>query len=328
MKDSLLVTLADKNFINQAKQLFSSVYWNAGWKGDYMLLTPSDTSEKELTWFRKKSILIKKCRPLYNNPIGSQKHPPIVLSKFYLFTQEFKKWKKIVFLDADIIVRASIDELKKTNHFLAPEATKLTLKTEFNSSNKRLYNQLNEEIKLNGPAFNTGVFSFDTSIIKEDTFSKLMHLFHKYGPLSHCGEEPTLNLYFYKRWKMLPLIYNAYPRQFSHTYHIAPEKMRASIIHFVCSKKPWTVESEFNKEWLYNLKRADLIDLKKRAPPKEVWSRGYIQSYLKWLESRRIRYILINYLDKQIGKVGLAIKHISPNAHRLIKKILGMKDEK
>ena len=37
MKQNLLVTLADKNYIQQAKQLFSSVYWNAGWKGDYML---------------------------------------------------------------------------------------------------------------------------------------------------------------------------------------------------------------------------------------------------------------------------------------------------
>ena len=33
-----MVTLADENYIDQAKQLFSSVYWNSGWKGDYMLL--------------------------------------------------------------------------------------------------------------------------------------------------------------------------------------------------------------------------------------------------------------------------------------------------
>jgi len=37
-KKSVLVTLADENYIYQAKQLFSSVYFNVGWRGDYMLL--------------------------------------------------------------------------------------------------------------------------------------------------------------------------------------------------------------------------------------------------------------------------------------------------
>ena len=52
-KKDLLVTLADRNYINQVKQLFSSVYWNAGWKGDYMLLT-HEIPEKDLKWFRTK----------------------------------------------------------------------------------------------------------------------------------------------------------------------------------------------------------------------------------------------------------------------------------
>jgi hypothetical protein len=35
----LLVTLADEKYIDQAKQLFSSAYWNGGWDGDFMLLS-------------------------------------------------------------------------------------------------------------------------------------------------------------------------------------------------------------------------------------------------------------------------------------------------
>ena len=64
--DAVLVTLADKNYIDQAKQLFSSVYWNAGWKGDYMLLA-HEVPEKDLNWFREKGILVKKCSKM---PIG------------------------------------------------------------------------------------------------------------------------------------------------------------------------------------------------------------------------------------------------------------------
>ena len=88
LKKNLLVTLADKNYITQAKQLFSSVYWNAGWNGDYMLLTGKETPENKLKWFRKKGILIKKCKLLEKKNVGLQNHPPIVLSKFYLFKKE------------------------------------------------------------------------------------------------------------------------------------------------------------------------------------------------------------------------------------------------
>ena len=67
MKGNLLVTLADETYIDQAKQLFSSVYWNARWKGDYMLLSHNIPNEK-LNWFKNKGILIKKCKSIYNKP--------------------------------------------------------------------------------------------------------------------------------------------------------------------------------------------------------------------------------------------------------------------
>ena len=61
MKKDLLVTLADSNYVDQAKQLFSSVYWNAGWRGDYMLLA-YNIAERDLKWFRDKGILVKECK--------------------------------------------------------------------------------------------------------------------------------------------------------------------------------------------------------------------------------------------------------------------------
>jgi hypothetical protein len=51
-RDSLIVTIADIKYLDAAKQLFSSIYWNAGWKGDYMLLSLG-IPEKELGWRKK-----------------------------------------------------------------------------------------------------------------------------------------------------------------------------------------------------------------------------------------------------------------------------------
>ena len=115
-RKNLLVTLADKKYILLAKQLFSSVYWNAGWKGDYMLLS-HEISEDDLKWFRDKGILVKKCKPLHENAIFY--YPPVVLDKFYLFTEEFKKWKNVVFLDADIIVKAPLERLTSIKYLEA-----------------------------------------------------------------------------------------------------------------------------------------------------------------------------------------------------------------
>jgi len=50
---NLLVTLATKDYVFLAKQLFSSAYFNAEWKGNYMLLAYR-IPERNLKWFRKK----------------------------------------------------------------------------------------------------------------------------------------------------------------------------------------------------------------------------------------------------------------------------------
>src|ERR1035437_2558156 len=123
MSKHLLVALADINCIDQVKQLFSSVYFNAGWKGDYMLMA-HDIPEEELLWFRNKGILVKKCKPLHHgkasgieyaeiNPLEQKERielrkryrdAPVLLNKFELFTPEFKTWDIVLYIVCDIIV--------------------------------------------------------------------------------------------------------------------------------------------------------------------------------------------------------------------------------
>ena len=99
MRDSVLVTLADRNFLNQAKQLFSSAKRNGNWKGEFALLA-HNIPEKDLFWFRKNGVYIKKC-PSLGLPSRKRKYPLIFLDKFYLFTPYFKQWKKV--LDSTLV---------------------------------------------------------------------------------------------------------------------------------------------------------------------------------------------------------------------------------
>jgi len=55
MKKSVLVSLVANNYIDKAKQLFSCAYWNAGWKGDYLLLA-YEVQQENLEWFKEKVI--------------------------------------------------------------------------------------------------------------------------------------------------------------------------------------------------------------------------------------------------------------------------------
>jgi lipopolysaccharide biosynthesis glycosyltransferase len=318
-KKNLLVTLADKNYVNQAKQLFSSVYWNAGWTGDYMLLA-HEIPEKELKWFRDKGILIKKCKPLYNKIIGTDGHPGTVVTKFYLFAPEFKKWKNIVYLDADMIVKSSLDKLAKTKKFAAvPEIYMgriCALEGQFDHTELKIFHELKKEYNLNLPSFNAGVISFNTKIIHDNTPIELKKLLDKYNSVCHYGEQAILNLFFYKKWKKIPFVYNLCINYFS---EYSPEK--AIIFHFAGIKKeqkPWNSKNIFYNEWKNNLEKAELIDLTKIPNGKKTEIFNLYFYYLS-LKIKPVLFHLANGTDRIIGKIGIFLKKYAPRFYRFIK---------
>ncbi len=336
MKDTVLVTLADKNFIPQAKQLFSSAYWKGGWSGDYLLLAHEDVPEEELAWFEKKGIAVFRCKRLtVRNRIGYQ-HPPVVLDKFYLFTPFFKQWKRVVFLDADIVVEASLDRFVETKGFCAPNATCVSLKKEFFRTDRVLRTELERIYPLRGKAFNTGVFAFDTAEITDDTFEKMTALYGKFGALNFYGEEGTFNLFFYKKWTMLPIMYNAYPTYMRDTYNFDYGRLKSIIVHFVgeTNAKPWLETSLWHKEWIENLQRAEAIDLAHPRKPARIWTHEEERNYVRALPAKRLHHLFRRKIsmpaactlrktgeriERTIGQIGLLIKKISPRLYERIR---------
>jgi lipopolysaccharide biosynthesis glycosyltransferase len=323
-KKYVLVTLADANFVNQAKQLFASVYFKAGWTGDYLLLA-NGLSPEDLNWFKAKGIIIYEC-PLFPDSLAGVKiHPPIVLSKFYLFTEYFKQWRKVVFLDADIIVKASLHNLLKSDGFNAPNATTFRLKDEFTSDSKK--NKL-KKYNLRSKAFNTGVFVFDTDLITNQTFEDLQLLYHQIKDICLYADESILNIFFYKKWYLLPIVYNSIPAYMSKLYKLDQQNFLAVIVHFVNSVKPWTRESPYYQEWLDNLKKAERIDLNNRPIAVKKCSNIRLYFYLIYLKFRKISCFIYRqflfvikqflFVNKQIGRFGLFIKKRSPKLYAVI----------
>jgi len=346
MKKNLLVTLADKNFVEQAKQLFSSVYWNAGWKGDYMLLA-YNIPENKLKWFRDKGILIKKCKPVF---FGKKAYswPITVSSKFYLFTQEFKKWKNIIYLDGDIIVRGSLDNLTKIKGLAAPgcvsfgryfkKPESIMLDSRSARKNMELFNELKKNYNLEERGFNSGVMAFSTDIIKIDSFSKLKKLLKKYNKINIGGEQPILNLLFYKKYELLPFgfVYNFLDINYiMYSCSIKPEKIKGIILHFNSGDKPWFFGSSFRNEWKINLNKADLINLKNIPPACKNLIEEDIAKYFSglkkapilgffkkivWKTSVFIRGV-IKFIDRNIGLIGIFLRKHYPKLYFRLRRL-------
>ena len=315
MRKDVLVTLADENYVEQAKQLFSSVYWNSGWKGDYLLLS-NGISDDDLEWFIKKGIIVRKIDSLVDKGF-SKFWSRIVYDKFYLFQDYFKKWRKIVFLDSDIIVRGSLNKLlsvrgiggvklfydNKLKNFLwnsGMEGERVFIDKEKMASYKIQVRKLNKIYDLNKSAFNSGLLVIDSNIIGDEVFNGLKKYLNDYG-IASKADDGILSLYFYDKWEELPYIYNVCPNL------LRGIEFNGVVMHFVHKPKPWEKMSDYYGEWVDNLENAEKIDLDNRPRAGELevigtWS-IYLKSFLKFLFLR---------LDRAVGNFGLVIKDVSP----------------
>ena len=340
MKKNLLVTLADKGYVDQAKQLFSSAYWNGKWEGDYMLFA-YNIPEKKLKWFRDKGILIRKCKLIpYAKGLESIKWPPVVFCKFYLFTTELKKWKNVVYLDGDIIVRSSLNDLTKikglgarycekiSEHFINPLIS--------DEANINLYNSLKKNYDFNEYFFNSGVMAFSTDIIKKNTFYQLEKLSELYRAVNVYGEQPILNLLFYKKFKLLPngLVYNFLDiDNMLHSGNKVKEAKDGTILHFNSRNKPWLPKNKFYEEWTINLIKANLINLKISIPDKN--GAKYSTKYFLNSPQKKIMFFYIrmtraissfvdrgfNFIDASLGRIGIFLRKNFPRLYFKLKNI-------
>jgi len=313
MKNDLLVTLADSNYVDKAKQLFSSVYWNAGWKGDYLLLA-YDIPEKDLRWFKDKGILVRECEAVLTKSDNYIGHAPLTtLCKFYLFTPEFKKWENIVFLDGDIIVRGSLDALAQIKGFGAIRILNIfrtSLQGQFhdrNRNNEHLFKELERKCDLSRPAFNSGVMAFCTDIISEEDFKNIKNNLLHFKEILFISEETVLNMYFYDKWQELSQVYNICPSYEMYHSGCSPDNLKGIVFHTYSrfsGGKPWNPKSPFYSEWNSNLDKADMIDLVNPQASKKILSKKEEGEYDVYLKNFHKRYFYKFYPVKMfyIGK--------------------------
>ncbi len=296
--EHVIATIADINNVEAAKQLFSSVYFNAGWKGDLLLIS-HDIPENQLSWFKKRKIYISKCKPLLTNKLDALRS--VYASRIYLFQTKMKKWQTVIYLDTDIIVKSSLDRLTKINEFAAvKEYEGGNISNLMNLDDKesqiirnKFENFLGQRINANDEFFNSGVLVINTQIINNETFSKLIKLLEIIYPICIYLDQALLNLFFYRKWKELPKVYNLHPLEFIRRFGFSKKEIKSVILHFsgvIQNYKPWNKDNIYYSEWSNNYNEAKNINKVKNNKPKSDWS-----SFKIWFYNKYYYYIFLKY---------------------------------
>ncbi|MGA1848892.1 MAG: glycosyltransferase [Thermoplasmatota archaeon] len=333
MPDTVLATLADERFIQQAKQVFSSVYHNTGWDGDYLLLSHG-IPDRELEWFSSRGIRVFDCSPLTEGYIG--RWPPTLLSKFYLFTAKFRSWDRVIYLDGDVTAEAYLGILAKPVGLKAvPDVHHIPVREQFldlsrvkkNPDAIRSLRLLEDMYDTRAVSFNAGVFSFSTDIINNDTLQKLMGLFDQYHDILRFPEQAILNLHFLNEWSELPLVYNNYYTRIRHPWKFGSVPFDGICNHFI-NEKPWIAKDDhFYPKWKMNLDRSGSVDLEKRLPPSLIWSEEEVQERTAMVDRSMVHRTLMTRAGNRLmmgaerlaGTAGSIIRKASPGLYRKIK---------
>lgn len=147
--------------------------------------------------------------------------------KFYIMHTFFKRWTNILYLDSGIKIHGPLSRLTtkcyEPNLFYAHSDAypqyEWTLKKQFCLElDEQMANDLRSHFNLDINYFQSTIMIYHTSIIQEDTVSKLFYLSSRY-PFTLRNDQGIFNLYLTcerKCWRQIPL---ADEQGFLYDYH-------------------------------------------------------------------------------------------------------------
>jgi len=229
---TLLVTLVNDNpyYHHLARAMLASAK-ASGWAGDCMVLSRGDAPPWPGAPWRK-------CLGLF---------PECYFDKLDLFTPYFRAWDRVVFVDADALVLRDLAPILKNGDFAACEDRPgggkwcAPLKWQVAGWQRR---DIPVPVGMNpeAPTFNTGVLVFSPLELPKNALEDMLKIHDEYMPLywdpdgtEHgllMHDQTLLNLYFYGRWRCLPLIYNLSGGMVHHIYTVPG----LAVLHFTIHK--------------------------------------------------------------------------------------------
>ena len=200
--NKILVLVSDKNYLQHVKYLFTNIINEGKWDGDLCLIFNGDESENLEEFLNYGIIVIKK---KIENPY---------YAKLYLFSDYFKNWDYLMYMDCDFVIFDSLSNIPLPNNEILMDQEPFYIHQYFcqgEDENIRQY-KLNElrgkNLNIDTLGFNSGFMFLDTKLITQNTQSELFDLkeqLQKYNNHTNPngGDQPILNLYFLENIKKI-----------------------------------------------------------------------------------------------------------------------------
>ena len=242
----------------------------------------------------------------------------------------FKKFRKIIFLDSDLIVLDDLALLYDIDLKTYPIAAvdDYTLKCFFNNyhrNDREYFQELG--VKKRDSLFNAGVLVWNIPYVKADTVETLEKLLEK-RPYTFFDQD-VLNLYFNQKCYSLPLVYNFTPITYNpEIFVFCPESAKkcyelamtkAKIVHYNSPIKPWRNRDCFLGFLWWKYARNSLYYEKIVCPPPVPALIGKIPYYFVYFSY--LYYKLISHFT--FGKKKENYKRKYRDSRRYIKEVYG-----
>lgn len=293
-----IAVLADEGHLEMTKQILYSSFVFGNWKGEYILLVHSIKDTEKLKWFTDRGIHIVHTESVVDVPGATG----IYYSKLRLFHPDCGRWKRILYLDTDMIVQWDLNELTQVRGFAAAnDCAKFDVLHQFSPRDRNIsideYHERKEIFKdydLSKTAFNAGMMVIDSENNTQKRYEELLNLAQRYYQWSTYGDQGILNLYFQNNRIKLPYVFNDFYQSddFNRNGFIRRTSAGdAVILHLTYPYKPWDPNCEFHDRWKSYTEKADELfygkQVGKPLPAWRKWRTELINAFNIWRVIKR-----------------------------------------
>lgn len=223
MKNQCIITFCDKNYLSKTEQTIKELRTNGKYFETIVLMVGDDLKHYKINdnniivkYFPTidRSQALKQLNGISTSD-GRDLNKPFQWHKIYTFHDYFRQWNACMLIDGGMKIYNPIQKMLNLNYndaFLAHcdgyPTYEWKLSCQFESNRfKNLYEDLLLNYDLNIDYFQTGMYLFDTSLIEDDTISKLIDLGNYYIN-TRTNEQAIMNLLFNcekKVWKQIQI---------------------------------------------------------------------------------------------------------------------------
>ncbi len=226
---TVFVTLCDRGYFHKAKHTIHELRSNGQWSGDIVLIAVDFLPEDDFLYEQNvilypvnhinTSTLVEifKQYPLGSSDDGRHLGKLYQWDKLYVFSDFFRTWERVIFLDAGLRVFDTVQPLLDhpwKGHLVAPDdsapydnGNRFQCQLHLSSNPpvaKKLLEDFSEDI-LPAKYFLNCMFMYDTALLDRCNLEDLEKGMNTY-PICHCNEMTLMNLYFtFKHKVWLPL---------------------------------------------------------------------------------------------------------------------------